>query len=1568
MSTTLANICSYAGVPLPGHIVAVDFSAKHLFSRFFTEKGTTVVVRATTTTKLADAYKALCAIIAERRAYKALPATVKRAIWLSKKEARRQALRKKKLALRRANEKMRARQARERKASLLAIRREMEKEPSRAQVKKAQKYWATEVEAKLPPRATEAQCLLAKYRAWRNKQAKKACISSSISSSTLSPPVGRASPAYPFERVSSFFSSLPPPCSPLSPNFGVEVVPQDGVSFSFPLPSRGMKMSPLRHRLSSLCSSFPSFSFNNVGRNVFISFLNFFRVTPFLVQNLASLADSFLGRIEEISFQDAWLDYYQDIRKEKTITLFGFNFFENSFLPTNYGENFHFHYTPTLEEEGCTCEDCNSTFWLEMVSPVTQTGSLVAVFNDYPVYNAQHDKEIMYLRVKPDFQEEDENCTCVECCSLFFLEVISPVRSTGSLEAVFNNFPVVLPNHDNEIRYFVRPLCTPSGCSCDECHNSTWLDYVSPVHRTGSLKAVFNNFPVCEAAHDNEIKYLTNFDDSFMGFMDDTLDLRTTEDLRREKEYRENTSSLFVFSSVCEFSSLSFDFGNFRDRSNMFLFPKKTQLDAPEGCDCWRCKPPTKTYWGCEHTGPNVYECFGFCKECDPQKFRVQEEARGKGREDQPYWIRNALDAGRSTVLNFRKTLEIKKNFIDNKLRGTPLLYSRTYSSMTAEARDDGRLAEEASLASEQIESNFDLLTPAKLIELAGNRKKDNFLTGEGKHLENAVLKKSDLFFRENFFDKIKRHGLGKKSGFESLTTFEETVASIEVRHPGNKLDGKISHQVFSKLPMMAKEHARKLLERKAIKTTERTAFDLGLVSHMPQGKPYVALIAVMDGRFQNSNESLLSTAYVDLSKRKARLMMAPLVNFPLSEEDINDFVDNLYITTIFFNIGSIRSGAPIFSYGVIEAAEHWTRANWTRTQFLGDWDLIQQGINQRGGRVLAGLNLQSVASAPLDEEFPHVCEEIQLNTQPDGMGEQSSLTTQGQILHDRGISRSYSLRGPGSSRATVCSFRKTLPIVKNWQDNSTPARFSVSDTYSGMTEETTSSVYQGSSIFSAQSFIIPKDTIAGKVLCDHLLWDMAKDFNGELWHHLLTMQNFTGLFSFDIDLNLTPLAGLSVGVCFDFFHSLDLTVLKDVPIKACALLPNFVFEPGQQISGSINFPELMGHAFSAHGSAFGRGRIIVYTTTNSATTTAEDFAACLTVHLKDVKSSSFLLEPLISLPEFTTDERHNTIGIGRFFRITQGSAHRIAKFDLDFARWESVLTGKKALCSTAAIQSILSGQEGELDLTFFKLGSALIQGGFLVSSWWDNLDHPLLEVLKTHYVRLPKGVGNMRLPIKTPFGRIPVHEKKAQVQIFFSSPPVAPTGVAGDYIGYLQFNHFIPKEFIPKVVNAGNRFAWCQIHSIPDTIYSLLIPARLCDLVIGGATVVMWNNHLHNLVGTTGFFTGTIKFIFSIAYKKPITGLDKNIQLQALFGSLNDTSTWHHRSSHVSSCFSTTVLTHELICGDFSGATTSGSTGFRENFLQFWTNAATHINYIDIDVEVKNMSFYGRKLIIKDI
>uniref|UniRef100_A0AAT9JB88 RNA1 polyprotein n=1 Tax=Nitraria roborowskii nepovirus TaxID=3115772 RepID=A0AAT9JB88_9SECO len=190
MSTTLANICSYAGVPLPGHIVAVDFSAKHLFSRFFTEKGTTVVVRATTTTKLADAYKALCAIIAERRAYKALPATVKRAIWLSKKEARRQALRKKKLALRRANEKMRARQARERKASLLAIRREMEKEPSRAQVKKAQKYWATEVEAKLPPRATEAQCLLAKYRAWRNKQAKKACISSSISSSPL--PLGNS--------------------------------------------------------------------------------------------------------------------------------------------------------------------------------------------------------------------------------------------------------------------------------------------------------------------------------------------------------------------------------------------------------------------------------------------------------------------------------------------------------------------------------------------------------------------------------------------------------------------------------------------------------------------------------------------------------------------------------------------------------------------------------------------------------------------------------------------------------------------------------------------------------------------------------------------------------------------------------------------------------------------------------------------------------------------------------------------------------------------------------------------------------------------------------------------------------------------------------------------------------------------------------------------------------------------------------------------------------------------------------------------------------------------------------
>nr|QWY93755.1 putative polyprotein 2 [Green Sichuan pepper nepovirus] len=1860
MIISLSSVCSFAGVALPGNVMA-EMPSKFAFSKFILENGHIVEVRASTASRLADAYKALCAKAERRAKYLALSAKEQKKIRRARRDRRARQLSKQRKAAAKASLIRENRMALRKRAERVQILHSLEKEPSRAQQKKAIAFFK-KVESSLPPRPTEAQCLLAKYRAWRNKQAASAAKAAAAALEVPKPPptLDTSRAAFPYGKV----EGVPPPTSPCSATFGSMPIPKDGEIFSLP-PTKGWRTLPMRQRVEKMAKAIGSYTFQLVGGYKVLAILKQFRITKTLIESVTGLLDQFLSDIDQSN--SFWIDYITPVQSTGALKAV-----YNDFPTVDCSGN-GIMYPKVIQPsdpEGCDCDVCLSNDWTSYITPITHcSGRIMGVFNNFPVIENEEINNYKIdcffvlsidgedIHVTSEFLEEEicdkygalRPCTCEECCintpcpifgqfkgvckcaycSISWLNYASPVHSTGSLKAVYNDFPIFTPNIVKGFSgrfqkpWSVHTIPDKEGCDCDDCLSSSWEEYVSPVHRTGSLKAVFNDFPEFQPSFvtkfgsrfytkwvpnvliDEEgctcnecnsslwIEYITpvqrtgRLHSNYIGVPLVVEGIYTSSCVRRisadaegclcticsapkivetvEQKPQQGCTAdcLYRECRMCDNAKIYCDINAriqaeggeifqtalkwydlrhlateelkyhgkhaaWRARhwhSNSELFK---QLKCPEASfiqvynlclyeESWiptggltdffpgylssmgvKGMPDLSTWCRQKRSTKYTFEPYvknlngSFCKrllvsqrkiksnvvvgksivrtheQIVADAAKVAEVAKGpqrpkpivrtheqivadaakatevaKGLQRPKPIVRTheqivadaakvaevakdpqrskpivrtheqivadaakaaevTRDLPRSDVSISRQTIMVKRDVepitqkvitMDQALkmiRTEPtkwsfskldqagyivkgeetfkqidrfLPFSHTYSSMPI-PNGASELHEEAQLASDMIERNYTLLTPQALIETALSKEVRSFKIGEGKILGKTRLKPEDVFYIESFMERLQR-GLGNGIKPESKITFNQTTNFEVVRHPGNKEHGKLSQQIFSRLPMMQKNQARKLLE-KGIVSSERTAFDLGLISHMPQGKPYIALVTVMDGRFDDTGEAILCSSYVNLGQKQARLMVAPLVNFPLTKEDITDFVDNLYICTIIYNIGSLRSGCPVFSYGVIEAAEHWERANWDASRFVGDWDKILSGPTKRGGRVLAGFNLEGIASAPLDEPIPDLNQKLEIVAKPPSLSICGQLTVNGQTERAPVLQRAYSVAGPSrlAGRSTIFSQRFVPPIVSNWETTRGRDDFEISETYSSMSTEISTSSSVGK-IFSYQEFAVPKGTVAGKVLCDHHLMEKAEEFSAEVWHQLLTMQNFTGKFSFEVDLNISPLMGISIGVCFDFYNSLNLEDLGDLPIKAAALLPNFVFSSGDPIKGSFDIREQLGHSLSVHGNSFGSGRIIVYTTTNNSILAAEDFTGLITTFLSDINPAEFLLQPTISMPEFTTDERHHQIALGRYFRKRQSDTSAIIKFDLDFARIESVLTGKSALCHTAAIQSILAYQTGELEMEFFKLGSAFIQGGFIVSSWWGNQDHSLSEILRVHHVRLNGGIGKISIPISTPFGNIPMMEKRAQILLYFHNKPSAPSTYTGAYEGFVKFLRFKPKIFIPRTISFEERYAWCSISDLTSELNQFYLPARLCEIKLTGALVVMWNNHLHKLVATSGIFRGSITYHLSISYKKRLTELNGRIRIQSAYGRLNALDTWQRKSTRIFSCYDTHTITQQLLVGDFSGATTSSPREVLENFMVVGIDTPDMIDTIDVDVEVHHLDFYGNKIVI---
>ncbi|QWS70118.1 polyprotein [Grapevine Tunisian ringspot virus] len=1230
-----------------------------------------------------------------------------------------------------------------------------------------------------------------------------------------------------------------------------------------------------------------------------------------------------------------------------------------------------------VDEEGCTCDECLSAFaWM---SPVQRTGSLKAVFNDFPVVSANYRKGILYPKAVSSVVDE-EGCTCNECLSAFAW--MSPVQRTGSLKAVFNDFPVVAANYCKGVLYpkVVRPIADEEGCDCDDCtdqfeecvedlEEESWLDYVSPVQRTGRLIAVYNDYPVLRAEYRYQGRFILPLApipvpercscyNCYMVSLTDWVLPKFKSPIGDKRIGNPDWEKQPSGRMVCINKNCRIALNPVTGRREPFQEDKRTgkKYFFDPLYVVWELPPTKEELKEIQRLNIIKREAILVEQRKEVQRLQLERAPLDRQREED---LRICLERARWNNSSTYSSMVPETLSNEHLAQGV----SQTYSSMGAEKPSDQEAYENAEIAREVIERNYNLLTPETLIATAFGKEQRGFKVGEGKILEKATLKAQDVLYIESFLDKAKR-GLGiDHFKPESRYTFGETTNFEVVRHPGNKDNtGNLSHQVFSRLPMMHKKQARKLLE-KGVVTSERTAFDIGFLSYMPMGKPFMCLVSVMDGRFADSGEALLCSSYINLGQKKARMMVAPLVNFPLTQESLDDFLDNLYLTFIFYNINSIRKNQEILSYGVVEAAEHWERANWDVSRFVGDWDKILSGPTARGGRVLAGLNLAGVASAPLDEPIPELNQRLEIVARPPSVPEMGALYVSGQQEKASDFKRSYSIAGP-SSRSSFSGFSQRFnpPVVKNWDE--TPGRFSTSQTYSGMVAEQNAS--SSREILSYQEVSIPKDTSAGKVLCDHQILPSMRSFGGKAYQSLLQYENFVADFDFEVSLNMSPFMGISIGVCFDFFNSINLTQLTDVPILAAQLLPNFVFSPGDPIKGTFSLERDVGHSWNARANAYGTGRILVYTMLNNHVPAAEAFKGVLKVFVNNIRPSPFLLRPTVSLPEFTTDETHSRIGIGRHFTLKQNPDTKVVAFSLDFAILYSVLTDKTVLCSSAAIQRLLMYQEGDLELEFQKLGISLVQAGFIVSIWPDARARGISDVLKVHHVSLPTGVGRVTLPLASPFGRVSTTEVTDTVQLYFDSTPNAPDTINGAYQGYVRFLGFRPREFIPRVVNAGTRFAWCQLSELKEDFTSFFLPARLCDLVHKSAKVIMWSNHLHWLVGTSGFFRGNITLHVTLAYSKKVTELDKLFQVQGIHGEIKVPTTWQVRSSSLFTCFQHDRASYPVTVGDYSGVTTSAPTGHRENFIHFFTNAAELISHIEVEVEVHNLSFYGRKLIIK--
>nr|QYA72484.1 polyprotein 2 [Cherry leaf roll virus] len=442
-----------------------------------------------------------------------------------------------------------------------------------------------------------------------------------------------------------------------------------------------------------------------------------------------------------------------------------------------------------------------------------------------------------------------------------------------------------------------------------------------------------------------------------------------------------------------------------------------------------------------------------------------------------------------------------------------------------------------------------------------------------------------------------------------------------------------------------------------------------------------------------------------------------------------------------------------------------------------------------------------------------------------------------------------------------------------------------------------------------------------------------------------------TFLVTGTIAMSVNIMAGTTLGLVCDVFNRSKL--LDTFPSTLGQNMPQRVFPLSNPLERNFSFSmgELLGYTMHPQATAFEDVQFILYVLNTNDVACAAEWGGHILWQMKDDANTPYELQ----LPVVPKDGARLDVWRGPA-TFAQGSFPSTTNVNLGFAEPRTVLTGYAPITSfhQAALSYFIS-YGGTIHGRLVKIGSGLVQVDIALAMWHDNADGvEFKELIKIPHVLLSGGDGEFSLPLNAPFGHTSTRDRGPTMAVCLVSGVVAPKDCSAPYRFMVYFDRVEFDTQLPPVIATRLQFLWASFSGfapvVPEAPRTWMIPCRLSDYKVEGATLKMEAHPLARLVASAGMFQGTMRFILRWTFASSLTTPTTYVQLVHKFGTTTSSESYLTKLAHASQ---STELSLDVVVAGLGGFMRSGVAESRENFIEISLSKPGDLAKLDIIIEL---------------
>ncbi|DAZ91070.1 TPA_asm: polyprotein [Paris polyphylla secovirus 1] len=458
--------------------------------------------------------------------------------------------------------------------------------------------------------------------------------------------------------------------------------------------------------------------------------------------------------------------------------------------------------------------------------------------------------------------------------------------------------------------------------------------------------------------------------------------------------------------------------------------------------------------------------------------------------------------------------------------------------------------------------------------------------------------------------------------------------------------------------------------------------------------------------------------------------------------------------------------------------------------------------------------------------------------------------------------------------------------------------------------------------------------------------------------------------FKLRITVGSNPFVGVTLGITVDAFDRLNPTKASDlVPVAIALQLDTFLFpiSSGAVFEREIDLASITGYNFFPAKPAFGRPQILIYILDDNSLPASDSWLMTLELFMTQLEYSPLATTPILTLPHAFSGDLPLNVWRGPF-SFPLGGATRKIPVALDFGRETWTKGGHRTISQSAAYARLLQGHGGMLNGEVVKIGSAAVSCALHLQISYGEHTGSLVDALYLPGQRLPLGEGKFSIRIQTPYGRSRILDQDVFLNFHLAGGPIAVSGFSAPYQFAVRLDNVTDDASPPRSIGIIREFNWATIVDFKEDESRFAVPARLCDIILANAKVVMRDNPLALLIGSCGFFRGGMTITFEWSTKKKVGEKEGAIQLLTCDGILLPSGNKVHSilQSHVVSMPTNNSISRHISVEDFSGfAQSGGHKGWHETFVEFWCDRSRDLRMLNINVTLdEGFEIYGRSIL----